>query len=266
MAQMFWLRLICNLLGKNKCLAWKFTILLKNNLPMKNPFKKKLVILSTFFLHSLGLLVAFFEKKNQLPFHLPFHLLRFFVWWSVHASILAVLAGGVLLWEERKLKTTWLSQFVLLSATLFNLVTFLFCLGSLLFGTLKWKNSLFLNLNSITWHFIAPPLTIFCFYFWGKINLLRKKLIQSILCSFIWPFSYFFYVCLLSWLNNPSCQIGLYLKKYPYQIFQFLAQNQILLWLVWLPVAFLVVFACFWLLLWTKIEIEKKFNKYVVHE
>jgi hypothetical protein len=59
--------------------------------------KKKLVIFSTLFLHSLGLLVAFLERKNQLPFHLPLHLLRFFTWWSVHSSILAVLALIVLL-------------------------------------------------------------------------------------------------------------------------------------------------------------------------
>jgi len=59
--------------------------------------KKKLVILPTLFLHSLGLLVAFFQRKNQLPFHLPFHLLRFFTWWSVHSSILAAFALVALL-------------------------------------------------------------------------------------------------------------------------------------------------------------------------
>jgi len=223
--------------------------------------KKKLIILPTLFLHSLGLLVAFLQRKNQLPFHLPLHLLRFFTWWSVHSSILAVWALGALLWEERTRKTSWLSQFILLSAALFNLVTFLFCLIHFFGGVLEWKNSFFLNLNSLTWHFVAPPLTLFCFYFYGKINLLKKKLVRSMLCSFIWPSLYFTYVYFLSWLNNPhllrKSKLNLYLKKYPYQVFQFLAQKPVLLWLVWLPVAFLVIYALFYFLLWTKTLIEK---------
>jgi hypothetical protein len=104
---------------------------------MKTPIKKKLIIFPALFLYSLGLFVAFFEKKNQLPFHLPLHLLRFFSWWSVHASLLSILALAALLWEEKKQKTSWLSQFILLSATLFNLVTFLFCLIHLFCGVLK---------------------------------------------------------------------------------------------------------------------------------
>lgn len=207
--------------------------------------------------------MAFLERKNQLPFHLPLHLLRFFTWWSVHSSILAVLALIVLLWEEKTQKTSWLSQFILLSAALFNLVTFLFCLTHLFGGDLKWKSSLFLNLNSLTWHFIAPPLTLFCFYFWGKVDLVKKNLVRSIICSWIWPSLYFTYVYLLSCLNNPSLgsKFGLYLKKYPYQIFQFLAQKPVLLWLVWLPLAFLVIYALFWLLLWTKTVVEKTLAK-----
>ena len=64
--------------------------------------KKKFTILPSLFLHLLGLLVAFFQRKNQLPFH----LLRFFSWWSVHASLLAIFALMALLWEEKKQKTT----------------------------------------------------------------------------------------------------------------------------------------------------------------
>lgn len=224
----------------------------------KNYLSKKFVIISTFFLHFLGLLVAFFQRKNQLPFHLSLHLLRFFSWWSVHSSLLSVLALMALLWEEKKQKTSWLSQFILLSASLFNLVTFLFCLIHLFGGVLEWKNSFFLNFNSLAWHFVAPPLTIFCFYSWGKIDLLKKKIVLSMLCSFIWPFLYFFYVCLLSWLNKPHWKINLYLKKYPYQVFQFLARKAVLLWLVWLPVAVAVVFGLFWLLIGTKMLVEKR--------
>jgi len=59
--------------------------------------KKKLVILLTLFFHTLGILVAFFERKNQLPFHLLFHSLRFFTWWSVHTSLLTIFALVTLL-------------------------------------------------------------------------------------------------------------------------------------------------------------------------
>ena len=223
--------------------------------------KKKLVILLTLFFHTLGILVAFFERKNQLPFHLLFHSLRFFTWWSVHTSLLTIFALVTLFWEEKTRKTSWLSQFILLSAALFSLVTFLFCFVQLLCGVLEWKKSLFLNFNALTWHFIAPPLTLLCFYSWGKINLLKKNSARSIIGSWIWPSFYFAYVYLLSCLNNPSSLIksgfNLYLKKYPYQIFQFLAKKPVLLWLVWLPVAFLIIYALFWLLLWTKMVVEK---------
>ena len=137
---------------------------------------KKVIIGLTFSLHLLGILVAFFKTKNNLPFDLSFHLLRFFTWWSVHTSLLTIFALVALLWEEKTRKISWLSQFILLSAALFNLVTFLFCFVQLLCGVLEWKKSLFLNFNSLTWHFAAPPLTLFCFYFWGKINLLKKNL------------------------------------------------------------------------------------------
>jgi len=166
---------------------------------MKSIYQKKFITILTLFLHSLGLFVAFFHKKNQFPFHLPFHLLRFFTWWSVHSSLLAIFALTALFWEEKKQKSSWLSQFILLSAALFNLVTFLFCLIHLFYGALEWRNSFFLNLNSLTWHFIAPPLILYCFYAWGKIDLLKKKLVKSFLFSFLWPFLYFVYVYFLSW-------------------------------------------------------------------
>lgn len=225
--------------------------------------KKRLLFLFIFALNLLGLFVAFFEKKNQLPFHLPLHLLRFFSWWSVHASLLSIFALVALLWEEKNKKTSWLSQFILLSATIFNLVSFLYCLAGLFRGALKWKDSFFLNFNFITWHFVAPPLILFCFYSWGKINLLRKKLTQSVLCSFIWPSLYFIYVYLLSRLNNPltKSKISLYLKKYPYGVFQFLARKPLLLWMIWLPLAFLIIYALFWFLLWTRMVVERKWQK-----
>jgi len=224
---------------------------------MNFTYRKKLITISVFFLHSLGLFVAFFHKKNQFPFHLPFHLLRFFTWWSVHSSFLAIFALAALFWEEKKQKSSWLSQFILLSAALFNLVTLLFCLAHLFCGVLEWENSFFLKFNSLTWHFIAPPLVLYCFYVWGRIDFLKKKIVKSLLFSFLWPLVYFVYVYFLSWLHTKS-KVGLYLKKYPYQLFQFLARKPALLFLIWLPVSLVVISALFWLLIGTKTMIEKR--------
>ena len=219
---------------------------------------KKVIIGLTFSLHLLGILVAFFKTKNNLPFDLSFHLLRFFAWWSVHSSILAILATFILAREDKKKTSSWLSQFIPFLSVIFNLTTFLFCLFHLFFGALKWQDSLFLNLNSITWHFIAPLLTIYCFYSWVKIDILRKKLARSVLCSFIWPFFYFVYVYSLSFLNSGSNKLSLYLKKYPYLVFQFMAKNPVVFFAIWLPVALLTILILFALIVWTKIIFEKK--------
>jgi len=58
-----------------------------------NLSKKQLFLISlTFLLHSLGVLAAYFQtENNELPFSPYFQVLRLFTWWSVHASILAII-------------------------------------------------------------------------------------------------------------------------------------------------------------------------------
>lgn len=65
----------------------------KNNFKL-NLSKKQLFIISlTFLLHLLGILAAFFQtENNELPFSINFQTLRLFTWWSVHSSILAIIA------------------------------------------------------------------------------------------------------------------------------------------------------------------------------
>ena len=94
--------------------------------------QKKIFLLSFIFsLHLLGIIVAFF--RTDIPFH--YHLLRFFSWWSVHTSILTVLAVVMILRErkhnsipkgERKKNSSYFTQFITLLATMYNLITFLF--------------------------------------------------------------------------------------------------------------------------------------------
>lgn len=60
----------------------------KPNLP-----KKRLVLISLAYLfHLIGIISSLLRPKKDAAFHLTFHLLRFFSWWSVHTSILTILA------------------------------------------------------------------------------------------------------------------------------------------------------------------------------
>ena len=51
----------------------------------------KLIVLAS-LLHLSGIISSLLRSKREASFHLTFHLLRFFSWWSVHASILTILA------------------------------------------------------------------------------------------------------------------------------------------------------------------------------
>src|SRR5256885_16374749 len=95
--------------------------------------QKKIFLLSFIFsLHLLGIIVAFF--RINIPFH--YHLLRFFSWWSIHTSILTVLAAVMIFretsrynslpWGERKKNSSYFTQFITLLATMYNLITFCF--------------------------------------------------------------------------------------------------------------------------------------------
>jgi hypothetical protein len=97
----------------------------------KNNKKSLFIISLAFLLHAVGVVVAFF--RTDIPFH--FHLLRFFSWWSVHTSILTVLAAVLIFRErkhnslpeeERKKTFSYFTQFITLLATMYNLITFFF--------------------------------------------------------------------------------------------------------------------------------------------
>ncbi|RHZ35475.1 hypothetical protein GvMRE_IIg407 [endosymbiont GvMRE of Glomus versiforme] len=210
----------------------------------------------TFVLHLLGISIAFFQtENNELSFSPYFQVLRLFTWWSVHASILAIITLIVLVWEKNKQTTSWISQFIPFLTAIFNLTTFLFCLIHWPFGKLEWTNHTILNTQLISWHFIAPPLIIYCFYSLARIDLLRKKIVKSILCSFIHPSLYFLYAYIVSIFNQPENvgKISLYLKKYPYLVFQWIVESKKWLFLVWIITAFLIISMIFALFFWTKI-------------
>jgi len=102
---------------------------------LKKP--KKIFLLSfIFFLHLLGVIVAFF--RTNIPFH--FHLLRFFSWWSIHTSIFTVLAVIIIFREKKTLAKqskkfpSYFSQFITFLATMYNLITFCFWTYCLFFA------------------------------------------------------------------------------------------------------------------------------------
>ena len=209
-----------------------------------NLSKKQLFLISlTFLLHSLGVLAAYFQtENNELPFSPYFQVLRLFTWWSVHASILAIITLIMIVWERKKKTTSWISQFIPLLTIIFNLTTFLFCLIHWPFGKLEWTNHTILNIQLISWHFIAPPLIIYCFYSLARVDLLRKKIARSIFCSFIHPSLYFLYAYIVSIFNHPENggKVSLYLKKYPYLVFQWIVEREKWLFCLLILAAFLL--------------------------
>ena len=221
--------------------------------------RKNILIFLIFSLHLLGALVALF--RTDIPFH--YHLLRFFSWWSVHTSIFTVLAA-VMIFRERKKVSSYFSQFITFLATMYNLITFGFWTYCLFFADVKWEKSILLNCQSFAWHFIAPVLVIFYFYLYARIDKLRKKFIKTLLFSFIAPVFYFFYVWTLAKINvGETSSLFPHLEKYPYFIFEWIAERQ---W-NWFIINFLIAFFTFIslcsLIIWTKLNYDKKQKKEV---
>src|SRR5687768_1054191 len=98
--------------------------------------KATILIFLAFSFHLLGIISSLFRPKRDVEFHLTFHLLRFFSWWSVHASILTILAA-ILIWRERKKSSSYFSQLIIFIATIYNLTTFCFISSYFLTGKLK---------------------------------------------------------------------------------------------------------------------------------
>ena len=184
--------------------------------------RKNIWLFLIFALHLLGIAVALF--RTDIPFH--YHLLRFFSWWSVHTSVLTILSIIILL-RKRKKPPSYFSQFITFLATMYNLITFGFWTYCLFFADVKWEKSILLNCQSFTWHFIAPVLVIFYFYLYARIDKLRKKFIKTLLFSFIAPVFYFFYVWTLAKINSgETSSLFPHLEKYPYFIFEWIAERQ----------------------------------------
>jgi len=221
--------------------------------------RKNILLFLILSLHLLGALVALF--RTDIPFH--YHLLRFFSWWSVHTSVSTILAI-IILFRERKKTPSYLSQFITFLATMYNLITFGFWTYCLFFADVKWEKSILLNCQSFTWHFIAPVLVIFYFYLYARIDKLRKKFIKTLLFSFIAPVFYFFYVWTLAKINSgETSSLFPHLEKYPYFIFEWIAERQWNLFIINFLIAFFTFISLCSLIIWTKLNYDKKQKKEV---
>lgn len=227
--------------------------------------KKEMFIISlTFLLHLLGILVALF--RFDTTFH--FHLLRFLSWWSVHTSIFTVLAVVLIFrgkrhnsFSKKKNPFSYFTQFITLLATMYNLITFFFWVYCLVSPKLsvEWEKSLLFNCQSVSWHLIAPFLTIFYFYFYARVDQLRKKLVKTLSLSPIAPVLYFFYVWTLGKLNyGLTSSLFPHLPKYPYFIFEWIVEVR---W-NWFIINFLIALFTFISLcsfmIWTKIIYDRR--------
>ncbi|KLL05332.1 MAG: hypothetical protein MRERV_2c069 [Mycoplasmataceae bacterium RV_VA103A] len=165
---------------------------------------------------------------------------------------------------ERKKTSSYFSQFITLLATMYNLITFFFWVYCLLFLSVEWEKSLLLNCQSVSWHVIAPLLTIFYFYFYARVDKLREKLAKTLLLAPISPVFYFFYTWTLAKINwGETSSLFLYLKKYPYSIFEWIAERRWDLFIINFSIAFFIFISLCYLMIWTKLVYDKKVKKLV---
>ena len=222
-----------------------------------NSSKKRLFLISLILLlHSLGVLVVFFQ--SDIPFH--YHLLRCSSWWSVHTSILTIWVAISNL--KRKKKTdSYLTQLITFLATFCNLTTLLFwSCGLLFFGGS-------LNIHSVLWHVAAPLGTLIYFYFYAQISQLKQKLFKTLLLVIIYPVFYGFYVLTLAKLNvGESSSLFPYIKKYPYPMFSWLADREWKWFIVNFLITCLVFLSIAGLIIWTKLTFDKKLKKDILQK
>ncbi|MCE8163722.1 MAG: hypothetical protein I3273_07190 [Candidatus Moeniiplasma glomeromycotorum] len=231
------------------------------NSPKLTYQKKELLIISlALLLHGVGILVAFF----RFDIRFDFNLLRFFSWWSVHTSILSVLAAILIFRENRKKNSSYFTQFIILLATLYNLITFFFWIYCLFSPKLsvEWEKSLLFNCQLVSWHLIAPLLTLFYFFFYARIDQLRKKIIKTLLFIPIAPIFYFFYVWTLAKLNyGITSSLFPHLPKYPYFIFEWIAEVRWNWFIINFLIALLTFISLCSFVIWIKIIISDWKNK-----
>lgn len=228
--------------------------------------RKKIFLLSFIYLfHLIGIISSLLRPKKGETFHLTFHLLRFFSWWSVHTSILTILAVILTQWKRKK-SPAYFSQLLTLVATTYNLVIFVFISSYFLLGKINSLGFL-LNLQLFTWHFLAPLLTILFFYFYAQIDKLIKSKAKSIMTlslALTWPIFYFFYVFTLAKINNkPTGSLSPYMKKYPYYIFEWIVERRWHILIANFLIASLIFISLCLLMIWTKNLWDKKVKKLV---
>jgi len=225
-----------------------------------NLSKKQLyLIFPIFSFHLIGIISSLLRPKSGVEISLPLHLLRFFSWWSVHASILTILAV-ILIWRERKTTSPYFLQILVLVATLYNLVTLCFISAYFLTGKIK-SYGFWLDLQLSSWHFVAPFLTIFYFYFYAQIDKLKEKLVKTLLLTLIFPFFYFFYTFTLAKIHRGDSKSSLfpYMEKYPYFIFEWITERK-WYWLIinLLIASFILTLLCFLIILTKAIYDNRK--------
>jgi len=232
----------------------------KNNLSQRRQF---LIILAA-ALHFLGATLTFFVGGKNTPgskFDLFLYLIRFFSWWSVHTSILTIWAALMIFKERKRKSPSYFSQLITFLATVYNLVTLFFWTYCLFFLDVQWENSLFLDIWLVSWHVIAPLLTIFYFYLPSRTDRLRKKIVKTLSLSLLSPTFYFFYVCILAQINQPTSSLFPYMEQYPYFIFEWIAKRRWNYFILNFFVACVVFLTLCSSLLWTNKLIEQKQNK-----
>ena len=233
----------------------------KSNLSRKQFF----LIFLAFSFHLIGIISSLFRPKRDVDFHLTFHLLRFFSWWSVHSSILTILAAAILIYKKKITPTSYFSQLLILVTTVYNLVTFGFISAYFLTGKIK-SYGFCLDLQLFTWHFAAPFLLILYFYFFARIDKLKEKLwkiLMTLSLALIFPIFYFLYAFILAKVHrsNPEGSLFPYMEQYPYYIFEWIIERKWYFIITNLLASSLVfIFLCCLTLL-TKNILDKKLKK-----
>jgi hypothetical protein len=231
----------------------------KSNLSKKKQF---FLIFLSFSFHLIGIISSLLRPKRDADLHLTFHFLRFFSWWSVHASILTILVATILICKKKITPASYFSQLLILVATVYNLVTFGFISSYFLIGKIK-SYGVLLDLQLFTWHFAAPLLIILYFYFFARIDKLKEKLwkiLMTLSLALIFPILYFLYAFILAKVHrgNPEGSLFPYMEQYPYHIFEWIIERRWYFIITNVLISSLVfIFLCV-LVLWTKNILDKK--------
>jgi hypothetical protein len=102
---------------------------------------------------------------------------------------------------------------------------------------------------------------IIYFYLYGEVKSLIQKLTKTLSLIIISPLFYFFYVYVLAKINRPTSSLFPYMEKYPYFIFEWIAERRWGWFIFNFLMACLVYFLLCCLLIWTKSVYETRKKK-----